>query len=59
MHHLIENAAQTAGAVAGMGALLQALTPTLLNALFGIAAGGVVLGAVSLFGALRSRLKQA
>lgn len=59
VHHLIENAAEATGAVAGIGALLQALTPTLLNALFGIAAGGVVLSAVNLFGALRSRLKQA
>ena len=49
LHHLIEHAGEV---VPGIGALL----PTLLNGVFGIVAGALVLGAVSLFGALRRKL---
>lgn len=44
VHAAVEHAA----AAVGGGAVVQALTSTLLNALFGIAAGAVVLGVVSL-----------
>jgi predicted DNA repair protein MutK len=57
-HHWIEGAAHGAAAVPGVGVLLGALTPMLLNALAGIAAGLVALALVMLatraFGALRS-----
>ena len=42
-HHWIEDAAEGAGAIPGVGAVLGALTPMLLNALAGIAAGAVAL----------------
>ncbi|WP_263147046.1 DUF808 domain-containing protein [Pseudomonas sp. RIT-PI-AD] len=53
LHHGIEALAGQAAGIAGIGGLLAALTPTLLNALFGIAAGALVLAGVSLVGRLR------
>ena len=47
-HHWIENAAEGAAAIPGVGAVLGALTPMLLNALAGIVAGVVALLAVTL-----------
>ena len=44
----VQAAVDQAAAVVGGGGVVQALTATLLNALFGVAAGAVVLGAVSL-----------
>ncbi|HRH89471.1 MAG TPA: DUF808 domain-containing protein [Rubrivivax sp.] len=46
LHHAIEALAGAAGELP-VGAVLQALTPSLLSALVGVAAGGVVLLAVS------------
>ncbi len=43
LHHAIEAAAQWTAAVPGIGGLLAALTPTLLDAMVGIVAGGMVL----------------
>ncbi|AKT39675.1 DUF808 domain-containing protein [Chondromyces crocatus] len=43
LHHTIEGAAASIAAVPGVGGLLAALTPTVLNALVGIAAGFVAL----------------
>ncbi|MES2682273.1 MAG: DUF808 domain-containing protein [Pseudomonadota bacterium] len=48
LHHGIESATQTAATVAGVGGVLAALTPTLLDALVGVIAGGLVLLAVTL-----------
>lgn len=59
LHHFIEHSAEVVATVAGLGGVLQALTPPLLNALFGIVAGALVLGAVSLVGSLRKRLSNA
>ncbi len=47
-HHLSEHWAQAAGAVAGIGEILTAITPALLAALAGIVAGAVVLASVML-----------
>lgn len=43
VHHAIEQAAQSVAGIATLGPLLAAITPTLLNFLFGIVAGAVVL----------------
>lgn len=47
LHHQIDAAAVAVGRVPGVGGLLGALTPSLLNALAGILAGAVVLLLVS------------
>ncbi|MBX3586670.1 MAG: DUF808 domain-containing protein [Ramlibacter sp.] len=47
LHHGIEALAQSAAQVPGVGALLGALAPLLLNALAGVVAGGLVLAAVT------------
>jgi predicted DNA repair protein MutK len=47
-HHWIEDAAEGAAAIPGVGVLLGALTPMLLNALAGIVAGGLALLVVTL-----------
>jgi len=56
-HHWIEDAAEGAGGIPGVGAVLGALTPMLLNAIAGIAAGAVALLVATLvartFGAAR------
>ena len=48
VHHAIEQAAQSVAGIATLGPLLAAITPTLLNFLFGIVAGAVVLAGVLL-----------
>lgn len=48
VHDLFHHWAHAAGGVAGIGAAFEWLLPTLLNALFGVLAGGVVLAGVSL-----------
>ena len=47
-HHWVQDAAEDAAAIPGVGAVLGALTPMLLNALAGIVAGVVALLAVTL-----------
>ena len=47
-HHWIEGAAEDVAAVPGVGDLLGALTPMLLNAVAGIVAGAIALAAVML-----------
>ena len=47
-HHWIEGATEGAAAIPGVGVLLGALTPMLLNAVAGIVAGAIALGAVML-----------
>ncbi|ATE59341.1 DUF808 domain-containing protein [Thauera sinica] len=48
VHHWIEGVAHDAGALPAVGAVAEALTPALLNGGIGIAAGAVILAAVSL-----------
>lgn len=55
LHHAVEGAAHATGGVPGIGAILPSLSATLLNALFGILAGAVVLAAIKAIGALRRR----
>lgn len=43
LHHAIQSATQAAAGVPAVGGVLAALTPTLLDALVGIVAGGLVL----------------
>lgn len=56
LHHAVEGAAHASEGVPGIGVILPSLSATLLNALVGILAGGLVLGGVKLVGALRRRL---
>jgi predicted DNA repair protein MutK len=48
VHHWIEGVAHDAGALPGVGAIAEALTPALLNAGVGIVAGALVLVVVNL-----------
>lgn len=57
VHHLFTDWASYSTVVPGVGEILGGVTPTLLNALFGLIAGGVVMVVVSGIGALRSRFK--
>jgi predicted DNA repair protein MutK len=47
-HHAIEAAAQAVEGIAVVGPVLGAITPAVLNALFGVVAGAVVLVVVKL-----------
>jgi predicted DNA repair protein MutK len=49
----VEHAAALLGTLATGGAFLQAVTPSLLNALFGVFAGAVAVGGVELWGRIR------
>ncbi|MFY9476734.1 MAG: DUF808 domain-containing protein [Aquabacterium sp.] len=55
VHHAIQYAAEATATVPGIGGVLQALTPTALDALFGIVAGAVVLAGVMLVSRLRGK----
>lgn len=57
VHHLFTDWASYSTVVPGVGEILGGVTPTLLNALFGLIAGGVVMVVVSGISALRSRFK--
>jgi len=48
LHHAIEGVALRAGGLPAVGGVLESLTPALLNASIGVAAGAVAVGAVSL-----------
>jgi len=54
IHHGIENLAEAPGDIPGVGAIIQPLTPMLLNFVFGLVAGAIVLGAVQLIQKLKS-----
>ncbi|MDL2354472.1 MAG: DUF808 domain-containing protein [Pseudomonadota bacterium] len=47
LHHLVERAAQAAGGVAGIGALLMLATPSVIDAAAGLLAGAVALALVT------------
>jgi predicted DNA repair protein MutK len=55
LHHAIEALAHRAGQMPGAGALLAALTPSLLDAVVGIVAGALVLLLVTVVSKLRGR----
>lgn len=48
LHHLVDSAATAAGGVAGIGPVLKAVTPTVIDAVAGLIAGAIVLLVVSL-----------
>jgi len=52
LHHLVDAAGEAAGAVAVVGGVLSVLTTSLINAVAGIIAGGLVLLAVTVGGKL-------
>ncbi len=54
-HDVVHHWAEAAGSVSGVGPVLQALTPTLVDAIGGIIAGAVVLAAVTLIQKLLGR----
>lgn len=56
-HHFIEHFAQSANAVSGIGALLETLVSSLLNALAGIVAGALALAGVTIAGRIYRRFK--
>ncbi|WIG96782.1 DUF808 domain-containing protein [Myxococcus sp. SDU36] len=59
LHHFIEHASAAAAAVPGVGGLLGALLPSLMNAVAGIIAGGLIVllvtGATRAFQSVRAR----
>ncbi|ALU87631.1 DUF808 domain-containing protein [Herbaspirillum rubrisubalbicans] len=57
-HHAIEHAAVVVGDLAVIGPVLGAITPTVLNAIFGVLAGGVVLAGVTLVQRVLARFKK-
>ncbi|HIE4389309.1 TPA: DUF808 domain-containing protein [Serratia liquefaciens] len=57
VHHLFEDWASYATVVPTFGQILQGVIPALLNVVFGLVAGGVVLLVVSALGTIRGRLK--
>jgi predicted DNA repair protein MutK len=48
LHHLVDSAAAAAGGVPGVGAVLKAVTPTVIDALAGLVAGAIALVVVTL-----------
>jgi len=54
LHHLIEQVAGLAGAMAGVGGVLKALTPVVFDLLVGLAAGALALLGVHAFAAARA-----
>ncbi|MFZ2404354.1 MAG: DUF808 domain-containing protein [Methylobacter sp.] len=57
-HHFIEQLAQCASVVPGIGGILEGLVPALLNVLAGIVSGALVLAGVTIAGRLYNRFKR-
>jgi predicted DNA repair protein MutK len=57
VHHAIEQYAEVAGAVAGVGLVLKVLTPLTLDALFGIFCGGLALLGFEAFSVAQQAVK--
>jgi predicted DNA repair protein MutK len=55
LHHLAESAAHAVAGVPGVGGLLAAVTPTLIDAVAGVVVGAVVLLGVTLIQRLRGK----
>jgi len=58
-HDMIHNIAHTTAGVPAIGGVLEAVTPTLLNAVAGIVAGGLVLVVITLAGRVIGAFKKA
>ena len=58
-HDWIHHLADSAGGISGIGGALKVVTPTLVDAIVGIVAGGVTLVAVTLFQRIKGRGKSA
>jgi predicted DNA repair protein MutK len=48
LHHMVDNAATAAGRIGGIGPVLHAITPTVIDAVAGLIAGAIVLLVVTL-----------
>lgn len=57
-HDVIHHAAEAAGSVGGVGPLLAAVTPSVLDAIGGVIAGAIVLAIVTIGGKLLSSVKR-
>ena len=57
IHHAIEYSAEAAGSVAGLGVVLKALTPLVLDALFGIFCGALALLGFKVFSVAKQAAK--
>ncbi|HEY0587896.1 MAG TPA: DUF808 domain-containing protein [Pseudoduganella sp.] len=57
-HDVIHHAAEAAGSVGGVGPLLAAVTPSMLDAIGGVIAGAIVLAVVTIGSKLLSALKR-
>ena len=55
-HDWIHHLAESAGNISGIGAMLKVITPTLVDAMVGIAAGGLTLLAVTFYQRIKDRL---
>lgn len=55
VHHAIEQLAQASGSLAAVGAVAEALLPTLLDATFGVLVGALVVVLVTLCSKLRGK----
>jgi predicted DNA repair protein MutK len=55
LHHLAQNAAQAVSGVAGIGGLLAAVTPTVIDAVAGVVIGAAVLLVVTLVQRIRGK----
>jgi predicted DNA repair protein MutK len=55
LHHFADSAAQAAARLPGVGRVLAAIAPTLVDALAGVLTGALVLAAVTLFKRLRGK----
>jgi predicted DNA repair protein MutK len=56
IHHAIEQLAGKAGDVPGLGGLLAAVLPALINGVFGLLAGALIVGVVMLVGRMRQKV---
>jgi predicted DNA repair protein MutK len=55
IHHAIEHLAGEAGDVPGLGGVLAAVLPALINGVFGLLAGALIVGVVMLVGRMRQK----
>ena len=55
LHHFSENAAHMTAGVQGVGGVLAAITPTVVDALAGVLVGAIVLAVVTVIQRLRGK----
>ncbi|WP_106476405.1 DUF808 domain-containing protein [Phytohalomonas tamaricis] len=56
LHHSVESFAEISGDIPGVGVVIQPLSSTLFNVIFGVVAGAVVLGVVKAVSALKQKM---